>query len=183
MDKIIGNLKNIGGEIPFSILSYKSNTHTLYLALNPILPVFTHSFMIQHKPRTAHKSSIYIESLDTTGFFLPRNHQSSFTRNFVHSILQIYKVKTISCFAYPKPEIIFGDSSKNNVKGNLSSSKLILFWKSTFNDLTGYKTDIYSNYFSQKKYPFKSMEDIALFDDDPKRKIIKECGEVSIEEL
>ncbi|KAM0684894.1 hypothetical protein COBT_003896, partial [Conglomerata obtusa] len=86
MREIEETLQSIGGNLTLAVLNITDKHRHLYLLLqddkNPILVC---GLLLQHNPinkKIKNNSVLYIQSLDTTGNFQPRDHQSKFTRQF-----------------------------------------------------------------------------------------------------
>ncbi|KAG0438231.1 Histone acetyltransferase [Dictyocoela muelleri] len=137
--------------------------------------VITHACIIQIK-----NNCLYIEALDTTGYFKPRNLQSYFTKRFIKSILKEFDPKIISVFSKPKKEFIFNLSHKNPLKRILKPRDLFNYWLSLFESIqkyglkndNKYKLFVCSPFHKNKSVPFKSLDDVVFFEDDPKRKLL-----------
>lgn len=112
-------------------------------------------------------SSLYIEALDTTGYFLPRKDQ----KDAVSSLLDYITSQSFgifSVFSHPKKETIFGKSSQNNLKGYLGPKKLQDFWVRHFSKNHVF---VFSNFCDRRSMPFKKMQEVNFFHDDPKQKL------------
>ncbi|EJW03316.1 hypothetical protein EDEG_00225 [Edhazardia aedis USNM 41457] len=172
-------------EIEFCLLSFTDKKKALYLAIqNKENPILVYGLVIQHQPNNVGLKplifepkfgTLYIEGLDTTGYFTPRSSQSLFTRNITVQILKNSSSKFIEIFARPKKEIIFARSARNKLKGSLNSGKLINYWLKILSKLPNRTLHIFSNFCPTKSIPYNSdtkISDILLFDDDPKNKMI-----------
>lgn len=78
---------------------------------------------------------LYIESLDTTGYFSPRKLQSFFTKRFIKTILNEFDPEIISVFSKPKKEFIFRNSHKNPKKNILKPADLFNYWLRLFENI------------------------------------------------
>lgn len=179
---LIKEISRFGGNFEFSIKVIKSESRTMFLVFtNKNTPVFTHSLVIQHSK--SHDNSIYIESLDSTGHFEPRELQSQFTFYLTRTLISSIKPRFISCFSHPKKEIVFGKSFGNGKKGYLTPKKCMKFWLDIMNKFEDFKVFNYSNYNGEKTIPFSNLKDLRLYEDDPKRKVLDECGDLTLQEL
>lgn len=174
------SLEPFGGNFYFSVCQYTSTDRTLFLILtNPSFPLFTHALIIQHS--TTHPNSIYIEALDTTGHFMPRDMQPHFTFYLTQEIIKCYNPDFISIFSSPKKEIIFKKSHNNGNKGKLNPKKCMEFWENVVGVENRYTIYKYSRFGG--KIPFKSMSEVRFYNDDPKRKMLVEVKSVNVGEL
>lgn len=125
---------------------------------------------------------IFIESLDTTGLFQPRNKQTFYTKAFISAIIDKiftkYNISRIECFSHPKSELLFVTSHRK--KRILSPAKLLDYWRDIFVMICN-EVILWSNY-DKKVFLHGSITDIdpierlakqkiVFFDDDPKRKL------------
>lgn len=192
MQNVEEALTNIGGNLTFSHFSISNETHHLHLLFqNQPRPTIVCGLLLQHKPVNYDPddpSVLFIEGLDTTGTFEPRQYQSKFTKAFVVAILQEYKPYHLSCFAYPKDIVLFGKSSKNKTKRMLDAKNLCEYW---IEILRKYNSEnflhVYSNYYIEKSHPYTNEDKVFVFDDDPIRKLedsIREnCNVVELFEI
>lgn len=111
--------------------------------------------------------TLYIESLDTTGHFSPRAGQKHVVSSLVGHILD-QQFALFAVFSHPKHEIIFGKSSLNSAKGYLPPRRLQAYWISLFARANVF---VFSNFCEKRSLPFRSMDDVVFFHDDPKRKL------------
>lgn len=180
------DLIKIGGNLELSILTYKDASRMLYLLVqNKKQPVIALGLLLQYKNKNGN-TAIYIEALDTTGYFEPRNKQTIFTKNFVISIIKSIDTNFLCCFSHPKNELIFGKSEANIEKGNLSPRRLMRYWIDIFKKAYDGKLDIISNFYPTMSFPkrYKALESLYLFEDDPKKKLLDDTdGEISVNEL
>ncbi|KCZ82498.1 hypothetical protein H312_00156 [Anncaliia algerae PRA339] len=121
---------------------------------------------------------VYIEALDTTGLCTPRNIQKMIINSLIHYICNL-DIAIISVFSLPRKEIIFGGSEHNSLKGFYTPKKLEEFWKDRFSSTRLGKVHVYSNFTKNKSFPYKKLEHIRLFDDDPKRKTMSDDLDIS----
>lgn len=142
---------------------------TLYLILQA--GKFVCGAVTQHIGR----SSLYIEALDTTGHFSPRENQRNAVSSLVNHITA-QDFRLFSVFSHPKKEIIFGKSSVNNKKGYLTPRKLQDFWINLF---CKNQVFVFSNFCERRSIPFKRMQNVKFFNDDPKGKL--NIRDVSVE--
>lgn len=126
--------------------------------------IFVAGCLLQH-----HSDVIYIEALDTTGYFTPRDHQKDIVYSLISHVCNM-DCSLISVFSVPKKETLFGKSELNTLKGFYSARKLESFWVNHFKSLNKGKIHVYSNFTKEKSIPYKFIEQIRIFDDDPKRK-------------
>ncbi|EPR79293.1 hypothetical protein SLOPH_1671 [Spraguea lophii 42_110] len=134
-----------------------------------------------HQPQ-----KIYFESIDSTGLFTPITHQSSVTSLFIHSIINFINPTFLELFYHSKNEILFKKSSKNkNKKICKNMKKYWLRILERYNKCS--ESNIYEKYiFNNKEYniPYKNIEEIIFFDDDPKRKVYDFSNKnISLKEL
>jgi hypothetical protein len=77
-------------------------------------------------------SRSYIQYIDTTGLYEPRQHQSRLTRSlvtaYIHYCQQVQKCYSIHLMACAKPSFLFAGSEFNTSKGKLSTAKLVKWW-------------------------------------------------------
>jgi hypothetical protein len=183
------NIKRIGGSREVGIIHIKGESsqskqavsHMFLLAQNKKNPIFVSSLVLMvNQDKIA-----YIRYLDTTGCFLPRDEQSVFTKVFVRESLRALDPTFISLFSQPKPELVFGKSGMNKEKRILRAGRLLGYWESIFSSLgvcsnqNSRNLHVYSKYREKKSFPYPpdlSLEDIYLFGDDPKEKMMKSVG-------
>lgn len=133
--------------------------------------------ILQHGPK-----STYMSLLDSSGY--NRGYSSSFIKAVLSSIKGL-----LICFSYPMKEPILGKSSENPQKNILSPFNLFKFYKSVFSALCGCKSankddfnekenlkclKIWSCFENEKSYPYKNIQEIDVFEDDPKSKMSRE---------
>ncbi|ADM10938.1 uncharacterized protein Eint_010760 [Encephalitozoon intestinalis ATCC 50506] len=109
---------------------------------------------------------VYIKNIDTTGY--ERGH----TKRFIISVLKALSPKISCCFSTPKREYIFNGSSSNKEKRILSPGNLLEYWVGIFENLYS-NVYVWSNHYENISYPFKSMDEVVCFEDDPKEKLKK----------
>ncbi|KRH93931.1 hypothetical protein M153_4850004617 [Pseudoloma neurophilia] len=123
-------------------------------------------------------TALFIEAIDTTGLFEPRDKQTYFTQSFILKIIEYLGYENhLECFSHPKPAMIF---IKKNDKYLVNPKKLLNYWYKIF-EIACQNVICWSNYL--KKATFTSDEskilqylskmDMTYFDDDPKRKLNK----------
>lgn len=112
-------------------------------------------------------NSNYISMLDSTGFC------KNLATKFVSYILKGYNGMII-CFSHPKESLIFQHSCNKNV---LSPSKLFGFWRKCLEnrcvECKDTKIMTWSNFNSENEHPYKNINEITHYDDDPKSKLMK----------
>lgn len=122
----------------------------------------------------------FIDCVDSTG--CNRGYNKEFIQSVVRSIKGF-----VYCFSYPKDELIFGKSALNHCKKINSPHELFYFWKECFekrcfhekkpidsieksfeemNDRICYVSS-WSCFDDRRSYPFKSIDDLPDFQDDP----------------
>ena len=111
------------------------------------------------------KTTIYIEALDTTGYFIPYKNQKSAIKTLINKITKDYKL--IILFSKPKSELIFG---KANRKYKMNGKKLKDFWIQILHNKNE-NIYVWSNFDDNKEIPYKSMREVNFFEDDPKIKM------------
>lgn len=74
----------------------------------------------------------YIQYVDTTGLFSPRENQSHLTKSLVCLYIQYchqqLKCSSLHLMASAKPSFLFAGSEFNEAKGKLSTAKLVKWW-------------------------------------------------------
>lgn len=114
-----------------------------------------------------------------------------YTKEFLVAILEALKGFVV-CFSQPSKELIFGKSGYNYMKNILNPADLFAFWKHCFEnrcdrcfnlyDKAAYRKRSYkihdfcyfstwSNFESERTFPYKDMSEIVDFEDDPKTKM------------
>lgn len=111
--------------------------------------------------------TMYIESLDTTGYCMPRTCQRHVTSSLINYILDA-DFELFAVFSHPKKETIFGKSSLNSLKGYLGPRRLQDFWVTHF---SRHNVFVFSNFCDTKSIPFATMDEVMFFHDDPKQKL------------
>lgn len=111
--------------------------------------------------------TMYIESLDTTGYCVPRIFQRHVTSSLVNHILDA-DFDLFAVFSHPKKETIFGKSSLNSLKGYMGPRRLQEFWIAHF---SRHSVFVFSNFCDRKSIPFATMDKVMFFHDDPKQKL------------
>lgn len=123
----------------------------------------------------------FIDMADSTGY--NRGYNKAFIQGVISSIAGV-----LYCFSYPKEELIFGKSSLNHSKKTHSPRELFEFWKECFGNRCFHSKEItaisenesfkeinrktcylnsWSCFDSERSYPFRSIDDLPDFEDDP----------------
>lgn len=111
----------------------------------------------------------YIAMLDSTGI------SRGYTQAMVMSIIENMNGLVV-CFSHPKDELIFRKTELKNVMG---PRKLFDFWKHIFGNRCkncngqGCYLQTWSNFESSRGFPYKSIDEIRCFPDDPKGRLIQ----------
>ncbi|KAM0675308.1 hypothetical protein GVAV_001133 [Gurleya vavrai] len=171
IDEIKNELIKIGGNFQIAIHYFSNKTHYLFILFqNKENPTIIAAILLQHSVKNKQNyigNILYIEGLDTTGYFQPRNHQSKIIKTFTKAILKSCKYNFLACFVHPKKEIFFGKSSENSEKRILKPKDLLEYWIGIFDKIDG-KLYVYSNYYPVKSHPYTEMNiKPFLFNDDP----------------
>lgn len=118
---------------------------------------------------------VYIRNVDTTGY--GRGH----TRRLVLSALRAMAPDLVCCFSMPRSEYIFHRSSENKGKRIKGAGELLRYWVGIFSELC---SDVYvwSNHYEPASHPFRSMDEVVCFEDDPKEKLARHF-EGSLDEM
>ncbi|KAG5858916.1 hypothetical protein KMI_10g16160 [Encephalitozoon hellem] len=111
-------------------------------------------------------SHVYIKNVDTTGY--ERGH----ARKFITSILKALSPELSCCFSTPKSEYIFNGSSQNKGKVIREPGELLEYWIGIFEDLYD-DLHVWSNHYENISYPFKHLDEVVYFEDDPKERLRK----------
>ncbi|KAF7684578.1 Histone acetyltransferase [Astathelohania contejeani] len=169
----MSNLKKIGGSVKLATVQFANKTKFRYMRLLFQDDVIIAGITIQLNT----SGRLYIESVDTTGFFNPRDCQTIFTKEFILETIMQFDASFISVFSCPKKEILFRKSSKNSNKGGLKTAVLLQYWIKLFESIQTYNKDmelhVFSKFYPKMSIPYRSLEEIYLFKDDPKRKLMK----------
>ncbi|TBU13362.1 putative histone acetylation protein [Hamiltosporidium tvaerminnensis] len=186
METVFVNLKDINGDIKIKytgIYDEKiSKIMFLFWQIQEQNEIFVAGIVFEMKE----KNIVYISILDSTGEFKPRNMQKGFINGTILALLKYLSPTFLEVFSQPKKEIIFGKSSKNTKKGFLNSHKLFKYWKNIFSEYIccenkkEYKLYIHNNTDESNGIPYHrntKLNDIYLFDDDPKQKLINNLEE------
>lgn len=136
-------------------------TDTLYLVHQS--NVFVCGAITQHLGT----KTLYVESLDTTGYCVPRTYQRNVTSSLIDHILNA-DFGLFAVFSHPKKETMFGKSSLNSLKGHLGPRRLQEFWVAHF---SRHSVFVFSNFCDRKSIPFTTMDEVVFFHDDPKQKL------------
>ena len=87
---------------------------------------------------TGKMTKSYIQYIDTTGMYRPRECQSRLTRSLVQTYImycrQILRVQSVHLMASSKPSFLFAGSEFMATKGKLSTAKLVKWWLSVVED-------------------------------------------------
>lgn len=90
----------------------------------------------------------YIQYIDTTGLFEPREDQSFVTKSvasaYISYLQNIVKAQYVHLLATAKPNYLFAGSEFINSKKELSTEKLVYWWLRTINDAVGDPAIIYA---------------------------------------
>lgn len=129
----------------------------------------------------------FLAMADSTGY--KRGYNWEFITAVIHSLPGF-----VVCFSYPKDELIFRRGSCGELKKIQRPFELFRRWKSSFacrcacckeaksddfesfNDACYYTT--WSNFDSQRGFPYKHLNEIENFDDDPKTKMREKFNKV-----
>lgn len=109
---------------------------------------------------------VYIKNVDTTGY------ERGYARAFILSILKVLSPELSCCFSIPKNEYIFNGSSLNKEKKIRGPRELLEYWIGIFEDMYD-NVHVWSNHHENISYPFKHMDEIVYFEDDPKDRLRK----------
>lgn len=159
--------------VSLSIINIKSDANKKSLLLliqniqnrNSCLAVPIASLVIESDD----KRGLFIESLDTTGLFQPRNMQTFYVQAFIVFVVKSVSPDYLETFSHPKEELLFLKSSL--AKKFLAPRKLLIHWQNIFSMI--YKNVmVHSNYYKTKNL-FNNIEQLHFFDDDPKSKVDK----------
>lgn len=81
---------------------------------------------------SAEMTRSYIQYIDTTGLYQPRQYQSQLTKSLVSAYIsychQQLRCASIHLMASAKPSFLFAGSEFNESKGRLSTAKLVKWW-------------------------------------------------------
>lgn len=109
---------------------------------------------------------VYIKNVDTTG--CERGH----TRGLILAVLKTLGPRMTCCFSSPRDEYIFNGSSRNRMKRIRGAGDLLEYWVEIFGMFHD-KVHVWSNYYENISHPFKSVDELVYFDDDPKEKLVR----------
>nr|AGE96061.1 hypothetical protein ECU01_0860 [Encephalitozoon cuniculi] len=110
------------------------------------------------------RNRVYIRNVDTTGY--GRGH----ARGFILSVLKTLAPGFCCCFSVPRSEYIFGGSSRNREKRIRGPGELLEYWIEVFESLYD-DVHVWSNHYENISYPFKHIDEVVYFEDDPKEKL------------
>ncbi|ELQ74579.1 hypothetical protein THOM_2492 [Trachipleistophora hominis] len=114
-------------------------------------------------------NGLFIESLDTTGLFQPRNLQTFYVQAFILFVVNLYDPDYLETFSHPKSELVFLKSS--TAKKILAPKKLLKYWQNVFHMMYS-NVMVHSNY-HRTSILFDNIDQFHFFDDDPKSKTEK----------
>lgn len=111
----------------------------------------------------------YIAMLDSTGI------SRGYTQAMAVSVIRGTDGLVV-CFSHPKDELVF---RKTELKKVMGPRKLFDFWKHVFRSrckaCSGQECYLqtWSNFESGRRFPYKSLDEIRYFPDDPKSRLIR----------
>lgn len=153
------HMENPGGSSMIGVRSFRRDGRSVHLLFdcNTLLAAMT----LQRIGKR-----IYIKNVDTTGCGVGH------TRSFIIAVLKTISPDMTCCFSSPRNEYIFNKSSLNRMKKTRGPGDLLEYWVATFEEIHD-KVYVWSNHYENVSHPFKDIDELVYFEDDPKEKLAK----------
>lgn len=125
--------------ISISIASLTSNSHSKTLQFTNskktekvssdfLILLFCHNILSIAIKATYFEHRLFVQYVDTSGFFRPRSEQSKFTKLLLQGFVQFVGAEEVNLLACAKPSFLFPLSHKNALKKPLKASDLTKWW-------------------------------------------------------
>lgn len=120
----------------------------------------------------------YISYVDSSGY------SRGFSTDFIVAVVRSVSGLVV-CFSYPKEEPVLAGSARNPGKNVMGPQQLFSYWCRVFDRRCcgGCYRSTWSNFRPGRSHPYGNLDEIEMFDDDPKSKMISNFRKAGVHSI